>query len=120
MRKCDRSFSSICANVVGRSSSYHSNFWTRKRLTLAVKEIEGKISMNSTNGEDLRFFSAADLSAVARGQPSKARKVSVGVTLPNTMVVFERAEGSAINLAWKIERVNFSSFVDLRSFFFLL
>ena len=52
-----------------------------------------------------RFFLfvrlAADLSAVARGQSSKARKVNVGVTLPNTMVVFERADGSAINLSGK-------------------
>jgi len=59
-------------------------FLDKKTLTLAVKEIE-----------------AADLSAVARGQSSKARKVNVGVTLPNTMVVFERADGSAINLSGK-------------------
>ncbi len=44
---------------------------------------------------------AADLSAVARGQSAKATKIALGVTLPNTMVVFERAEGSSINLAGK-------------------
>ncbi|CAM4854521.1 unnamed protein product [Rotaria socialis] len=56
-------------------------FMDKKKLTLAVKEIE-----------------ASDLSAIARGQSSKARKISLGVTLPNTMVVFERGEGSSINL----------------------
>ncbi len=44
---------------------------------------------------------AADLSAVARGQNAKPRKIALGVTLPNSMVVFERSEGSAINLAGK-------------------
>jgi hypothetical protein len=56
----------------------------KKTLTLAVKEIE-----------------AVDLSAVARGQSTKARAIPLGVTLANTMVVFERAEGSSINLAGK-------------------
>lgn len=59
-------------------------FLDKKTLTIAVKEIE-----------------AADFTAIARGQSSKGRKVAVGVTLPNTMVIFERAEGSAINLAGK-------------------
>lgn len=47
------------------------------------------------------YVLAADLSALARGQSAKARKIAVGVTLPNTMVVFERGEGSSINLAGK-------------------
>ncbi|CAF2409567.1 unnamed protein product [Rotaria sp. Silwood2] len=59
-------------------------FMDKKTLILAVKEIE-----------------AVDLSAVARGQDSKARKISLGVSLANTMVVFERAEGSSMNLAGK-------------------
>ena len=46
-------------------------------------------------------FLAVDLAALARGQTSKARKIPVGVSLPNTMVVFERAEGTSINLAGK-------------------
>jgi hypothetical protein len=41
------------------------------------------------------------LAAVARGQSSKPRKIQVGVTLANTMIIFDRAEGSAINLAGK-------------------
>jgi hypothetical protein len=56
----------------------------KKTLTLAVKEIE-----------------SVDLSALARGQSSKPQKIPLGVSLANTMVVFERAEGSSINLAGK-------------------
>ncbi|CAF4416068.1 unnamed protein product, partial [Adineta steineri] len=56
----------------------------KKTLTIAVKDIE-----------------AVDLSAVARGQNPKAHKIPLGVTLANSMVVFERAEGSSINLAGK-------------------
>lgn len=56
----------------------------KKTLTLAIKDIE-----------------AVDLSAVARGQPAKAHKIPLGVSLANTLVVFERAEGSSINLAGK-------------------
>jgi hypothetical protein len=41
------------------------------------------------------------LSAIARGENTKAVKIPLGVTLPNTMVVFERGEGSSINLAGK-------------------
>ncbi|CAF0927818.1 unnamed protein product [Rotaria sordida] len=67
---------------VGQSLPFQ--FMDKKTLTLAVKEIE-----------------AADLSAIARGQSAKARKISIGVTLPNTMVVFERGEGSSINLIGK-------------------
>ena len=59
-------------------------FLDKKTLTLAIKDIE-----------------AVDLSAVARGQPAKAHKIPLGVSLANTMVVFERAEGSSINLAGK-------------------
>ncbi|CAM2716433.1 unnamed protein product [Rotaria socialis] len=59
-------------------------FLDKKTLIIAVKEIE-----------------SVDLAAVARGQNSKARKISLGVSLANTMVVFERAEGSSINLAGK-------------------
>ena len=44
---------------------------------------------------------ASDLAAVARGQNAKARKIPLGVSLPNTMVIFERSEGSSINLAGK-------------------
>jgi hypothetical protein len=47
------------------------------------------------------YFSAVDLSAVARGQNPKAQKIPLGVSLPNTMVVFERAEGTSNNLAGK-------------------
>jgi hypothetical protein len=46
-------------------------------------------------------FLAVDLSAVARGQNPKVQNIPFGVTLPNTMVVFERSEGASINLAGK-------------------
>lgn len=47
------------------------------------------------------LFVAVDLSAVARGQNPKAQKIPLGVSLANTMVVFERSEGTSINLAGK-------------------
>ena len=44
---------------------------------------------------------AVDLAALAHGQSPKSHKIPLGVSLPNTMVVFERAEGTSINLAGK-------------------
>jgi hypothetical protein len=76
----------------------------KKTLTLAVKEIEGEHGTSSFLMETIvtRFCClAANLSAIAAGQKSTARQVSVGVILANTMVIFERAEGSTINLAGK-------------------
>jgi len=73
----------------------------KKTLTVAVKEIEGiKINKILLKISFLNII-AVDLSAVARGQNSKARTIQLGVSLANTMVVFERAEGSSINLAGK-------------------
>ncbi len=37
----------------------------------------------------------------ASGENAKAREIPLGVTLPNTMVVFEPCERSSINLAGK-------------------
>ena len=76
----------------------------KKTLTLAVKDIEGMTEFGWLKVRRPRFFVckiAVDLSAVARGQNTKARKIPLGVTLANSMVVFERAEGSSINLAGK-------------------
>jgi hypothetical protein len=71
----------------------------KKTLTLVVKDVEGKVDLN---GFVKRKFSlATDLSAIASGKNAKARKIPVGISLANTVVVFERAEGSAINLAGK-------------------
>lgn len=70
------------AFAIGQSLPFQ--FLDKKTLSLVVKEIE-----------------TADLTAVARGQSSKPRKIPLGVTLSNTMVVFERAEGSAVNLSGK-------------------
>jgi hypothetical protein len=72
----------------------------KKTLTIAVKEIEGRKKQTNKCFNYL-FLIAVDLSAVARGQSSKAQKIPLGVSLANTMVVFERAEGSSINLAGK-------------------
>jgi len=67
----------------------------KKTLTLAVKEIQGK------NNFKWLLVSITVVIAVAPGQNIEARKIPLGVTLPNTMVVFERGEGSSINLAGK-------------------
>ncbi len=72
----------------------------KKTLTVAVKEIEC-MKKKLFREKLILLFLAVDLSAVARGQSTKARKIPLGVSLANTMVVFERAEGSSINLAGK-------------------
>ena len=77
-------------------------FLDKKTLTLIVKEIESKIEIEMNKCEESSLdIVAADLTAVARGQNAKPRKISLGVTLPNTMVIFERGEGSSMNLAGK-------------------
>lgn len=73
----------------------------KKTLSLVVKEIESRRKVEKNWRIIVFHLIAADLSAIARGQSSKARKIALGVTLPNTMVVFERGEGTAINLAGK-------------------
>jgi len=60
-----------------------------------------KVKKKRNRNEFFFCFIAVDLSAVVRGQNAKARKIPLGVSLPNTMVVFERVEGSSINLAGK-------------------
>ncbi len=72
----------------------------KKTLTLAVKEIQGKNNFKWVLVLIILVI-ASDLSAIARGQKTNATKILLGVTLPNTMVVFERGEGSSINLAGK-------------------
>ncbi len=72
----------------------------KKTLRLAVKEIEGNNNLKWVLVLIIVVI-AADLSAIARGENTKAVQIPLGVTLPNTMVVFERGEGSSINLAGK-------------------
>lgn len=60
------------------------DFQGLKMLGLIVKDLE-----------------AVDIKAVAAGMKSKPIKAHVGVLTPNTSVIFEKAEGSSVNLVGK-------------------
>lgn len=44
---------------------------------------------------------AADVSALKEGRDAKPRKTKLGRLLPNTLIQFEKAENSAVNLTGK-------------------
>jgi vesicle-fusing ATPase len=46
-------------------------------------------------------FSAADLSAIKAGQDAKPKKTKMGRCLGDTIVQFEKAENSSLNLVGK-------------------
>lgn len=61
------------------------SFQEKKLLALSVKELE-----------------AADVNAIrAGGKDIKSRKINIGQCFPNTMIVFDKAEGSSLNLVGK-------------------
>jgi len=70
------------AFTVGQQAVF--NFQDKKLLQIVVKDNE-----------------ATDLRALQAGEKVKPHKVSVGVFLPNTGVIFERMEGATINLTGK-------------------
>uniref|UniRef100_A0A2P2I565 Vesicle-fusing ATPase n=1 Tax=Hirondellea gigas TaxID=1518452 RepID=A0A2P2I565_9CRUS len=59
-------------------------FQDKKTLSLKVKEME-----------------AADVEAVTTGKKGESRKLEFGVLTPNTAIIFEKAEGSALYLTGK-------------------
>ncbi|KZS12965.1 Vesicle-fusing ATPase [Daphnia magna] len=60
-------------------------FQEKKLLILIVKELEG-----------------ADINAMRSGsKETKSRKVRIGQCFPNTMIVFDKSEGSSVNLVGK-------------------
>lgn len=69
------------AFTVGQMLAY--NFQEMKLLKLVVKEMQ--------------VASLDQLKGVTKG-PAKPRTTNVGLVLPDTVVVFEKAEGSAVNL----------------------
>ncbi|XP_057377840.1 vesicle-fusing ATPase 1-like [Daphnia carinata] len=60
-------------------------FQEKKLLILIVKELEG-----------------ADINAMRSGtKEAKSRKIRIGQCFPNTMIVFDKSEGSSVNLVGK-------------------
>lgn len=55
-------------------------------------------------------FLAADLAAIKQGRDSKPIKTTLGQLLPNTVVQFEKAESSSLNLVGKAKGYNKFSF----------
>lgn len=49
----------------------------------------------------INVFSAADLSAIKAGQDAKPKKTKMGRCLGDTIVQFEKAENSSLNLVGK-------------------
>jgi vesicle-fusing ATPase len=47
------------------------------------------------------WFSAADLNAIKAGQDAKPKKTKMGRCLGDTIVQFEKAENSSLNLVGK-------------------
>jgi len=60
------------------------NFQGKKLLQVVVKDLE-----------------VADISAIKAGKDAKPRKARLGQCLPNTVIVFDKAEGSSLNLTGK-------------------
>jgi vesicle-fusing ATPase len=49
----------------------------------------------------LSFFAVADLNAIRAGKDAKPRKARLGQCFPNTMIIFDKAEGASVNLTGK-------------------
>ena len=49
----------------------------------------------------IKSIEAADLNAAIEGKPTKPSHIQIGQLLPNSCVIFERAEGSSLNLIGK-------------------
>ena len=47
------------------------------------------------------FFPAADINAMRSGMEMKSRKAQFGQCFPNTAIVFDKSEGSPVNLTGK-------------------
>lgn len=74
------------AFTVGQQLAF--SFQNKKMLSLFVKDCE-----------------AADLDAIKSGKPAKSNKVKLGRLLPNTIVQFEKADNSSLNLTGKAKGV---------------
>ena len=64
------------------------------------------------------YFPAADIAAMrSGGKEVKSRKVRIGQCFPNTMIVFDKAEGSSVNLVGKSKgyatQVHYQTFILL-------
>ena len=49
----------------------------------------------------VREIEVTDINAIKSGKPSEGRKAEVGLSLPNSSLIFEKGEGSTIFLAGK-------------------
>lgn len=72
------------AFTVGQQFAFQLQDPNKKMLLASVKTIE-----------------AADLSATIEGKASKQNKIQMGQLLPNSAIIFEKAESSALNLIGK-------------------
>jgi vesicle-fusing ATPase len=72
------------AFTVGQTFVFQPRDQTKKMLICTVKSLE-----------------AADLNATIQGSESKHRKLNSGQLLPNSGIIFEKPEGSALNLIGK-------------------
>ena len=89
------------------------SFQEKKLLQLLVKDLEGNRSCSHSKFEAFQeafkanfsrhppLVAVADLNAIRAGKDSKARKANKGQCFPNTMIVFDKAEGAAVNLTGK-------------------
>lgn len=104
--------------TVGQQLAF--NFKDMKLLSLVVREIEGmvffiqnilrkhrahllfnQIFFFLSIIEFLIFFSVINVNSLKQGNEAKPRKGKLGKLTPNTIVQFERAENSALNLIGK-------------------
>jgi len=72
------------AFTVGQLFNFQLQDQNKKVLSAVVKTIE-----------------AADLNASIEGKASAKRKIQIGQLLPNSAIIFEKAEGSSLNLIGK-------------------
>jgi len=80
------------AFTVGQQLAYQPADQTKKMLLITVKSID-----------------AVDLGASIEGKAGKANRIMSGQLLPNSSIIFEKAEGSALNFIGKSKGYIFNS-----------
>lgn len=98
-----REFSNQFTNqafTVGQQLAF--SFKDKKLLLLLVKDLEGSFQCNSIiNFINSCRILAADVTALKDGRECKPRKTKLGRLLSNSLIQFEKAENSSLNLTGK-------------------